>query len=43
VEVTVLTTEQKAPLQKVAEDSCYKTAAQTYGQNLIDMAAAHNK
>lgn len=43
VEVTVLTTEQKAPFQKVAEDSCYKTAAQTYGQNLIDMAAAHNK
>ena len=42
VEVTVLSTEQKAPFQKIAEESCYKTAAATYGQELIDMAAAHN-
>ncbi len=43
VEVTVLNADQKLAFQKVAEESCYKTAAQTYGQNLIDMAAAHNK
>ena len=43
VEVTVLTDEQKAAFQKVAEDTVYKTAAETYGQELIDMAANHNK
>lgn len=43
VEVTILDADQKAAFQKVAEDSCYKTAAQDYGQDLIDMAAAHNK
>ena len=31
VEVTVLTDEQKAAFQKVAEDTVYKTAAETYG------------
>ena len=41
--VTVLTDEQKAAFQKVAEDTVYKTAAETYGQELIDMAANHNK
>ena len=43
VEVTVLTPEQKAEFQKIAEDTVYKTAAAEYGQELIDMAAAHNK
>jgi len=43
VEVTVLTAEEKAAFQKVAEDSVYITAAGAYGQELIDMAAAHNK
>lgn len=43
VEVTVLSGEQKAAFQTVAEDSVYKTAAQDYSQELIDMAAAHNK
>lgn len=43
VEVTVLTAEQKLAFQKVAEDSVYKTAADLYGQDLIDMAAAYNK
>ena len=43
VEVTVLTDEQKAAFQKVAEDTVYKTAAGDYGQELIDMAADHNK
>ncbi len=43
VEVTVLTDEQKAAFQKVAEDTVYKTAAAAYGQELIDMAASHNK
>lgn len=43
VEVTVLTDEQKAAFQKVAEDTVYKTAAAEYGQDLIDMAAKHNK
>ena len=43
VEVTVLNADQKKAFQKVAEESCYKTAATTYGQDLIDMAAAHNK
>ena len=41
--MTVLTDEQKAAFQKVAEDTVYKTAAETYGQELIDMAANHNK
>lgn len=43
LEVTILDADQKAAFQKVAEDSVYKTAAQNYGQDLIDMAAAHNK
>lgn len=43
LEVTVLTDEQKAEFQKIAEDTVYKTAAEKYGQDLIDMAAAHNK
>ena len=43
VDVIVLNEDQKKAFQKVAEDSCYKTAASTYGQDLIDMAAAHNK
>ena len=43
MEVTVLTPEQKAEFQKIAEDTVYKTAAAEYGQELIDMAAAHNK
>lgn len=43
VEVTVLTDEQKAAFQKVAEDTVYKTAASEYGQELIDMAAKYNK
>lgn len=43
VEVTVLTDEQKAEFQKVAEETVYNSAAAEYGQDLIDMAAAHNK
>lgn len=42
VEVTILTAEQKAAFQAVAEESVYKTAAAEFGQELIDMAAAHN-
>lgn len=42
-EVITLDADQKAAFQKVAEDSVYKTAAAEYGQDLIDMAAAHNK
>lgn len=42
-EVVTLDADQKAAFQKVAEDSVYKTAASEYGQDLIDMAAAHNK
>ena len=43
VAVNELTDEAKAEFQKIAEDTVYKTAAQAYGQELIDMAAAHNK
>jgi len=43
VKVTTLTDEEKAAFKKVAEGSVYKTAAKDYGQDLIDMAAAHNK
>ena len=43
LEVTVLTDEQKAEFQKIAEETVYVTAAEDYGQELIDMAAAHNK
>ncbi|HWP51494.1 MAG TPA: TRAP transporter substrate-binding protein [Clostridia bacterium] len=43
LEVTIMDADQKAAFQKVAEDSVYKTAAKNYGQDLIDMAAAHNK
>lgn len=43
VEVTTLTDEQKAAFQKVAEDTVYKTAADAYGQDLIDLAASFNK
>jgi len=43
VEVTPLTAAEKDEFQKVARDTVYKTAAKNYGQNLIDMAAAHNK
>ena len=43
LQVTELTAEEKAAFQKIAEEGVYKTAAETYGQELIDMAAAHNK
>ena len=43
VAVNELTDEAKAEFQKIAEDTVYKTAAEAYGQKLIDMAAAHNK
>lgn len=43
VEVVVLDADQKAAFQKIAEDSVYKTAAEEYGQELIDMAAAYNE
>lgn len=43
LEVTVLTAEQKAAFKKIAEDTVYKTAADKYGQDLIDMAAKYNQ
>lgn len=43
LQVTELTAEEKAAFQKIAQEGVYKTAAETYGQELIDMAAAHNK
>lgn len=43
VEVVELTPEAKAEFQQIALDTVYKTAAQEYGQELIDMALAHNK
>ena len=42
VEVTVLTEEQKKAFQAKAEESVYKSAVEQFGQELIDMAAAHN-
>lgn len=41
--VTELTADEKQLFQDVAKDSVWKTAAEKYGQNLIDMASAHNK
>ncbi|MDR0853388.1 MAG: TRAP transporter substrate-binding protein [Clostridiales Family XIII bacterium] len=43
LEVTVLTEAEKAPFQKIAQDGVWKTAAATYGQELIDLAASYNK
>lgn len=43
VKVTTLTDDEKEAFKKIAEDTVYKTAAKDYGQDLIDMAAAHNK
>jgi len=43
VQVTTLTDDEKAAFKKVAEDSVYKTAAADFGQDLIEMATAHNK
>lgn len=42
-QVTELTPDEKQLFQDVAMNSVWKTAAQNYGQNLIDMASAHNK
>lgn len=43
VEVTVLNDEQKEAFRQKAEESVYKEAIEQFGQELIDMAAAHNK
>ena len=42
LDVIELTAEEKEAFRQVAIDGVYKTAAETYGQDLIDMAAAHN-
>lgn len=42
VEVIYLTEEEKALFQKAAEESVYVTAAEKYGQELIDLAASFN-
>lgn len=43
VQVYTLSDEEKAAFREVAEQSVYVTAAEEYGQDLIDMASAHNK
>lgn len=43
VQVTVLTDEEKKAFQDAASESVWKTAAEKYGQELIDKAAAYNK
>lgn len=43
VEVVELTPEAKNEFQQIALDTVYKTAAEEYGQELIDLALAHNK
>ncbi len=42
VEVTVLNADQKSSFRKIAEYTVFKTAAESYGKDLVDMAAAHN-
>lgn len=43
IEVVELTPEAKEEFQAIALDTVYKTAAEAYGQELIDMALAHNE